>query len=255
MIKINDVITEINGEEMQYGHLVAFLNSPSNCKRGFKKWCNFNVSFIRGNKKLTKEISIKDHFTRIYDNNYVGFGDPLFAENQSDTSIDLALKKLRFTENFEVDNLDEFFELLPPLPETEFEISHPAELLEYNKTKTFLGKKASDYSFQLALYEGDGAHYVKHLDAHRISKIERKLTIIIYLNDCNNGGNLRLYHYDDNNNNNHKEIEYQNNNKEEYSKDVILTGTQYSVENTDLSSKRRRRRLLSLDGGINKVGC
>ncbi len=46
-----------------------------------------------------------------------------------------------------------------------------------------------------------------------------------------------------------------NNNKEEYSKDVILTGTQYSVENTDLSSKRRRRRLLSLDGGINKVGC
>lgn len=146
--KINDVITEINGEEMQYGHLVAFLNSPSNCKRGFKKWCNFNVSFIRGNKKLTKEISIKDHFTRIYDNNYVGFGDPLFAENQSNTNIDLALNKLRFTENFEVDNLDEFFELLPPLPETEFEISHPAELLEYNKTKTFLGKKASEYNFK-----------------------------------------------------------------------------------------------------------
>ena len=45
------------------------------------------------------------------------------------------------------------------------------------------------------------------------------------------------------------------NNNKEYSKDVILTGTQYSVENTDLSSKRRRRRLLSLDGGINKVGC
>ena len=85
-----------------------------------------------------------------------------------------------------------------------------------NLIQTLLGKKASDYSFQLALYEGDGAHYVKHLDAHRISKIERKLTIIIYLNDCNNGGNLRLYHYDDNNNNNHKEIEYQNNNKEEY---------------------------------------
>ena len=46
-----------------------------------------------------------------------------------------------------------------------------------------------------------------------------------------------------------------NHNNKEYSKDVILTGTQYSVENIHLSSKRRRRRLLSLDGGINKVGC
>ena len=70
--------------------------------------------------------------------------------------------------------------------------------------QTLLGEKPNDYSFQLALYEGNGAHYVKHLDSHRVSKTERKLTIIVYLNDCNDGGNLRLYHYDDNNNNDTK---------------------------------------------------
>jgi 2OG-Fe(II) oxygenase superfamily/Glycosyltransferase (GlcNAc) len=55
-----------------------------------------------------------------------------------------------------------------------------------------------DYSLQFALYPGTGAGYVKHVDFDRgkggaAATVGRKLTVILYLNESWDGGQLRTY--------------------------------------------------------------
>tara|TARA_B110000259_G_scaffold187895_1_gene243901 strand:- start:3392 stop:6769 length:3378 start_codon:yes stop_codon:yes gene_type:complete len=143
-LELGDIITKVNDQEINYFLLIAFMNSNQSCLRGFDNWCKIKITYLRNEAEF--ELHLNNPKEVNYTNDFIGFGNPVFNENAKDKNIKTAMKTLRYSDSFEVTNLDDFYKLLPELPETEIEILYPTQV--FDKTKVYLREEASEENFQ-----------------------------------------------------------------------------------------------------------
>jgi hypothetical protein len=149
-----DIITSVDGQDIDYLSLLDFLHINTKVK-GYTQ----ELSVLRNNAKTVISIDNLRFYSKKYEYDFIGFGDPVFNNNQNETEINLGLLKLRNSSG-SFKKLDQFYATIPDLKETREEIINaknfildiPEDETFQNlnftgKTKTFLGEEANEKNF------------------------------------------------------------------------------------------------------------
>ena len=149
-----DIITSVDGQDINYLSLFDFLHINTKVK-GFTQ----KLTVLRNNEKTQISIDNLRFYSKKYDYDFIGFGDPVFNNNPNKTEINLGLLKLRNSSG-SFEKLDQFYASIPELKETKEEIINAknsilnipkdeafSNLNFTGKTKTFLGEEANEKNF------------------------------------------------------------------------------------------------------------
>lgn len=149
-----DIITSVDGQDINYLSLFDFLHINTKVK-GYKQ----KLTVLRNNQKTEITIDNLRFYSKKYEYDFIGFGDPVFNNNQNQTEINLGLLKLRNSSG-SFEKLDQFYASIPELKETREEIINAKNsILDIPKdeafsnlnftgnTKTFLGEEANEKNF------------------------------------------------------------------------------------------------------------
>ena len=149
-----DIITSVDGQDINYLSLFDFLHINAKVK-GYKQ----KLTVLRNNKKTEITIDNLRFYSKKYEYDFIGFGDPVFNNNSNKTEINLGLLKLRNSSG-SFEKLDQFYASIPELKETREEIINAKNsILDIPKdeafsnlnftgnTKTFLGEEANEKNF------------------------------------------------------------------------------------------------------------